>query len=208
MTDQVKTQQNNLGCWLVIGVAILIVLLSQCTKTDPPSPTAKGAVSDHPFAIQSPAPKPQALSTRSAREGIAHFRKVASTSLEGSARLYSLNCYAGLEKAFTWSSLDRCGSFDEIAVQIADRGTGYFTAEERSYFGPEAAAQRYLTAATTAGLSGEEADLRFEKLQAIDRHAKGLPLIGARHNQPVASSPAATPEPSDPARVEGDELDG
>jgi hypothetical protein len=79
--------------------------------------------------------------------------------------VYSQNCYDALGRAFTWRKLDRCGGFDMLAVRAIDDAAAP-PAGERDYFQSEAAAGRYLAAATSAGEPAEEADLRLSQLQA------------------------------------------
>lgn len=154
--------------WVIGGVIGLALVASQCSQT--PATTSNSQVSSDVSveASNSTAVEisvPVSLDQSAIKRGAAQFRLVAATGIDDAAQIYSQNCFDVLEEVFDWHQLDRCGGFDMVAVRWAesdsDASVGAVT-----YFGSEAAAGRYLAAATTNGQNPTDADLRFEQLRA------------------------------------------
>jgi len=99
--------------------------------------------------------------------------------------IYSQNCYDSLTREFTWAKLDRCGAFDLLSVRSLDAEADTPTSES-SYFASEAAAGRYLAAATKAGEKPENADVRLEDLQKRISNIRAVKPVTATPDQSVA----------------------
>jgi hypothetical protein len=117
------------------------------------------------------------------------------------AMIYSQNCYDGLAHSFTWAKLDTCGAFDMLAVRsIADAATTSLV-NEAGYFQSEAAAGRYISAATAAGAPADGADTRLSALQTRVGQAslvgRRSPSASATASNQVAASEEAVPTQRD-----------
>jgi hypothetical protein len=124
-----------------------------------------------------PPPPPQPLSAPAVTRGTTHLRAAVTAEGFSGAMIYSQNCYDALAHQFTWAKLDTCGGFDMLAVRsIAEADTANL-ANEAGYFQSEAAAGRYLAAATAAGEPAREADMRLSDLQTRVRRSA---LVGSR----------------------------
>lgn len=165
---------DNNGCLLLLLCGAVIFVIGKCTSgtgSDSASkynlagdaaPVDANAVADAP-----PAPPPlQPLDALSAKAGFRHFR--LSDGAEGSAGalIYSRNCYEALKRSFSWSRLDTCGAFDVAASSTVGEDAAA-TVEQSEYFEREAAAGRYLAAATGAGEPADDADRRLLALQRL-----------------------------------------
>jgi hypothetical protein len=115
-------------------------------------------------AQQLPAVEP--LSKASVTRGISHFRLAYGVEAFPGAMIYSQNCYDALTHKFTWAKLDACGGFDMLAVRAMEDSDATSLDSEAAYFESEAAAGRYLAAATGGGEAAAEADNRLSNLQA------------------------------------------
>lgn len=134
-------------------------------------------------AVATQAPPPvEALSRTSVGLGATRVALATKEGLAGEM-IYSQNCYDALGRQFSWRKLDQCGGFDVEASKLLGDAEGLdVTTAEAAWFGEEAAAGRYLKAATAAGESAEDADKRLAVLQA---------QIARRH--PVEVEPATQP---------------
>jgi hypothetical protein len=142
-------------------------------------------------AAQTP-PSVQPLKAASVTRGIAHFKLAYRAEGFPGAMIYSQNCYDSLTHKFSWAKLDTCGAFDMLAARAileSESGSG----SETDYFQSEAAAGRFLAAATGGGEESSEADTRLSQLQ--DKAAKTP--------SPLPAKVAAEPAPPD--RNSGDE---
>lgn len=169
--------------WLGCGAAILFVIVSaslarSCNSGGTANNTAAFVDGNVSNAIAArPPPSPQPLRIAAVNRGTGHLRVAVNADGFSGAMIYSQNCYDALGRQFTWAKLDTCGAFDMLAVRsIADADTANF-ANEAGYFQSEAAAGRYLAAATAAGQQAGEADTRLSDLQTRVRRA---PLAGRR----------------------------
>lgn len=161
-----SSQESNTGCWLFAGLVAVVLTLSYCNKKEEPSQPVMEAA-DVSMPVLPPEPVIDELSPDEVSTGFDHFATVAGAMVSGGAQIYSTNCFAALTKSFAWSMLDRCGAFDQAAVRIAGSNSGYFGDSELSYFEPETAAGRYLSATINGGLGSDAADLRLLELQRI-----------------------------------------
>jgi hypothetical protein len=160
------------GCGVaaILGIIVVVILaVGRCgSSTDNASyPTVNelNANMSNAIAAQSP-PPPEPLNAASIARGTGHLRLAVTAEGLSGAMIYSQNCYDALAREFTWAKLDACGAFDLLAVRsITDADTGGL-ANEADYFQSEAAAGRYLAAATGAGEPAPEADQRLSQLQA------------------------------------------
>ena len=128
---------------------------------------------------------PLPLDVSAAGRGYGQFRLVSAVHDSASPQIYSRNCYDALGKAFDWHQLDRCGGFDALAARAIEQDDSADD-DEVTYFQSEAAATRFLQAATTAGLDTTEADERWSKLQQMALKAK-LPKA-AVSQEPLGSA--------------------
>ena len=156
-----------LGCGLVAAVLLGIGAISKCSGTPAPDNAAAnfidGSVSNG-IAAQTPTPV-EPLNAAAVTRGTAHLRLAITAEGFPGAMIYSQNCYDSLAHRFAWAKLDTCGAFDMLAVRsIADADTANLTTET-GYFQSEAAAGRYLAAATAAGEPATAADSRLSQLQ-------------------------------------------
>lgn len=164
--DTAKTLENNSGCLWLGGIAGVILLVSQCSKTDT-SASSAWTPSPAPTSIPEPAPSaPPPMTEQSQADfklGTANFSKAAAVDDATSAVIYSKNCYAALEAKFSWEKLDRCGAFDAMAAReiMAEGMTGDVT--ETDYLSEESSAQRYINAGTRHGAEASAMDVRWDK---------------------------------------------
>jgi hypothetical protein len=157
---------------LAIGVAIcvgvgLIVLIGECSTPHETSAVqaAKAAPEAIATAIATDAiPPVEALDVAAVRKGHDHLRLASKEGLAGEM-IYSQNCYDALTHHFDWAKLDVCGSFDVSAAQTLDGDDAAGSDAELAWFDSEAAAGRYLKAATAAGEDADEADRRLDRLK-------------------------------------------
>jgi len=176
----------------VVGGAIAAValLISQLPSASQKAGSQRNATNLAPQAIATALatdtiPPVQALSAAAVRKGVRHLGLAMSEGLPGEM-IYSQNCYDALTRHFTWAKLDICGAFDIAAAnELGDNEAKAFEAEI-AWFQSEAAAGRYLKAATAAGELADEADTRLDTLQT--RVAKVRPTEQAA----TATQPSAT----------------
>lgn len=173
------------GCALLVGGIILVLLIGQCSGDTANSNaleamnTANADMSNS-IAAQTPPPV-EPLNAASVSRGGAHYRTAFAAEAFPGAMIYSQNCYDALSREFTWAKLDQCGGFDMLAVRAIDVADMSVPTSERDYFQSEAAAGRYLAAATGAGEPATDADQRLSQLQAR----------AARERAPARPRPAA-----------------
>jgi len=174
---------NWVGCAILAVIALGIGAVSQCSRRTGADNSAAFVDTNVSNGIAAQAPPPvQPLSMPAATRGIAHLRLAVTAEGFPGAMIYSQNCYDALAHHFSWAKLDTCGAFDMLAARsIADADTSAL-ANEAGYFQSEAAAGRYLAAATAAGEAAGEADRRLSQLQA--RAARG-PVAGRRAPAPA-----------------------
>jgi hypothetical protein len=170
------------GSWglgvLVIAILAFIAMVSKCSSSPDALDTTStnlmdGNISAGVAAQQPPAVEP--LSKASVTRGISHFRLAYGAEAFPGAMIYSQNCYDALTHKFTWAKLDICGAVDMLAVRAILTADSANLDSETAYFESEAAAGRYLAAATGGGELAAEADNRLIDLQARTARAT-LPL--------------------------------
>ncbi len=202
---------------LVVGFVFLL-LVNQCSSRDDSANNMASNALDTNMTLEEPASAPppvEPLSAASVAGGMAHLRMAFAAEAFPGAMIYSQNCYDALSRQFSWARLDQCGGFDMLAVRsMNDADTGDLT-DEVGYFESEAAATRYLAAATAAGEDASEADNRLAALQAQSGRARlvapASPPDLAEYDTDLANAAAnaSSPDPPDPYVNEGrdDSLD-
>lgn len=187
MVKLVKQSAGNetVGYIVVAGIIAFILLVGQCSENSGTSDVsalmnASNAEMGNAIAAQGPPPV-QPLSEVNVRKGLSHLRLAVSAEGFSGAMIYSQNCYDALTREFTWAKLDQCGGADMLAVRSIEDIDASELSSEAAYFQSEAAAGRYLAAATGAGQPPAEADTRLSQLES--RAAKARPAV-----RPVASS--------------------
>ena len=167
-------QPKNEGCIVGVIIAGLIVVALSVGKC---SSTTTGNTSDASasnmaagnintaVAAQGPPPV-QPLSETAVKQGVVQLRLAEKAESLSGAMVYSQNCYDALVHQFSWSKLDACGAADMLAVRTVPEVDVTGLDSEAKYFDSEAAAGRYLAAATGAGEAADEADRRLSQLQA------------------------------------------
>jgi hypothetical protein len=190
--SQPSVQKPDNGCAIavVIGVIVLLILaVGRCSGNRAGDNSASSAYNsanaDMSNAIAAQTPPPvEPLNAASVTRGTTHLRTAVTAEGFSGAMIYSQNCYDALTRAFTWAKLDTCGAFDLLAVRSIARADTAGINSEASWFQSEAAAGRYLAAATGAGQPGAQADTRLSHLQArIARaHTAGRPVPAAAND--------------------------
>jgi hypothetical protein len=198
-----------LGCVLVVGVVLLLVTIGRCSTTAPTvntSDTLNQATADMGNAIAAQTPQPvEPLSPASVARGVAHLRLAFNAENLSGAMIYSQNCYDALAHQFTWPRLDQCGAFDMLAVRsLPEAGTAGLD-NEAAYFQSEAAAGRYLAAATGAGEPAGEADTRLSALQGGVAHVRAVARRPAPAAEGNAANAAADPFANETSEANADE---
>jgi hypothetical protein len=175
------------GCGLLTGIIVLIIVIGKCSwSSDTTGANLMDAMNTanadmgNAIAAQESAPV-EPLSAPGIARGIAHLRVAFAAEGMSGAMVYSQNCYDALAHQFGWTKLDQCGGFDMLAVRsLADADTAGL-ANEAAYFQSEAAAGRYLAAATSAGEPPGDADQRLSHLQS---RVAQLRLVAQRPSEP------------------------
>jgi hypothetical protein len=187
----VAKQPNNGGCILtaiVIGLIVVAVGVGKCSSdttsntTDLSASNMAAANISTAVAAQGPPPV-QPLSEPAIKSGVAQLRQAEKAESLSGAMIYSQNCYDALGHQFSWTKLDACGAADMLALRTVPEVDVAALDSEAKYFDSEAAAGRYLAAATGAGEPADEADQRLSQLQARVAHTP-LPV----------HKPAVTPD--------------
>jgi hypothetical protein len=179
-----KSADDSAGWMWGGGIVLLIVFLvgvGKCSSDTVSTNIADSAASNMADANISAAisaqgpPAVEPLSEAGVKQGLAQLRLAEKAESLSGAMIYSQNCYDALSHQFSWTKLDSCGAADMLAVRtLPEIDTAPLDAELK-YFGSEAAAGRYLAAATGAGQPADEADKRLSQLQARVAHA-ALPV--------------------------------
>lgn len=192
------------GCAVIALIALAIFGISKCVPTFAPTTDniAATATTNAQQAISASitsqtVPPVIPFSKSSATKGVA--RQKLAFSKEGLAgeMIFSQNCYDALSHAFAWHKLDECGAADLAAVGALGDADTTDDDKEAAWFESEAAAGRYLRAATAAGLDADTADARLSKLQETVRRtsprAKETASSGALDNilEPAGAGNAA-----------------
>jgi hypothetical protein len=167
-----KNGSNNVGWLALAGVIGLILAIGKCSG---PTKTAQ-SFSSPSLANQVEAMAPvnapvEPLAPAAVKLGASHLRAALSAEGMSGAMIYSQNCYDALTRDFSWSKLDKCGAVDMLSVRAVSSLDAEGLAAEITYFEPEAAAGRYLAAATKAGQDTAAADSRLEGLQRLAERA-------------------------------------
>ncbi|MEA2885144.1 MAG: hypothetical protein QOH32_4400 [Bradyrhizobium sp.] len=188
-----------IGAAIVIGAIFFLLLIVGKCSSNTTSNTADLSASNmaaenisSAVAAQGPPPV-QPLSEPAVKEGLAQLRLAEKAESLSGAMIYSENCYDALSHQFSWSKLDSCGAADMLAVRTLPELDLSSLDSEAKYFESEAAAGRYLAAATGAGEAADEADRRLSQLQARVKHTP-LPV----------HKPAVVPDD----RLMGNDVDG
>lgn len=167
-------QSSSNGCMgfvVIIGIVIVLAGLGRCGTSSTTSGNSleaastemtqdlKTAVAAQPTKVVEP------LSTPSVARGVRQEHLAFAAEGLSGAMIFSQNCYDALSRSFDWKRLDRCGAADLAASRSVPEGDSSQLEKESVYFDSEAAAQRYLGAATAAGEEAGEADRRLEDLK-------------------------------------------
>jgi len=171
-------QPDNTGCILIAGIAgviILALMIGKCSSDTTSNTTdltaANMAASNISTAVAAQGPPPvQPLSEAAIKTGTAQLRQAERAESLSGAMIYSQNCYDALSRQFSWTKLDSCGAADMLAVRTVPEIDIAGLDSEAKYFDSEAAAGRYLAAATGASEPADEADRRLSQLQARVAH--------------------------------------
>lgn len=173
MVDDTPTNDKKFG-WFVVAIFVgLVALTSQCSGSNVPKLDNGSSLASDTYvnSVTAAAPAPiVALDKSGVLRGGAQFRLVNASGVSGGAKIFSENCYDALSKSFDSHQLDRCGGFDQVAVKAVEDGAEI----DADYFQSEAAAGRYLSAATGAGLNPSEADLRLATLAQMASKVRGV----------------------------------
>ncbi|WP_157073560.1 hypothetical protein [Sphingomonas soli] len=148
-----------------MGIVVLLMALAKCVPSQQTSQHFGSPSLENQIAAIEPPPTVDPLNPRSVELGVQHLRAVLGAEGISGAMIYSQNCYDALARDFSWKMLDRCGAFDMLAVKAVEGGDMSGLDSEAQYFDPEAAAGRYLAAATKAGEEAGKADVRLEALK-------------------------------------------
>lgn len=165
--------QSNPGCFVLVAIAVIVVLVSQCDGKKSsevaalPSEASRASIDATATPTGPPPVTEQAQSDLKA--GRKAFGKALAVDDATAAMVFSKNCYAALGDAFTWAKLDQCGSFDATAAQnvLSEEMTG--DQAELYYFDGEAAAQRFLSTGINHGADADTMDARWEGISAFAR---------------------------------------
>jgi len=178
------TSNDTVGYVVVGGIIAFILLVAQCSDSSENSNVStlmnvSNAEMGNAIAAQGPPPV-RPLSEVGVSQGVSHLRLAVNAEGFSGAMVYSQNCYDALTREFTWAKLDQCGGADLLAVRAMKDVDNAELSSEAAYFQSEAAAGRYLAAATGAGQPPAEADTRLSQLES--RAARARPAV-----RPVAS---------------------
>lgn len=194
----VPQQQDSTGCAIlaVIMVGIgLVAGVSKCssstTSTNTTDLSGSNLIAQNissAVAAQGPPPV-QPLSESAVKQGTAQVRQAEKAESLSGAMIYSENCYDALSHQFSWKKLDSCGAADMLAVRTVSEIDVAGLDNEVKYFDSEAAAGRYLAAATGAGEPAGEADRRLSDLQTRVARAP-LPIRKPTPSDPVIGNSA------------------
>jgi hypothetical protein len=164
-----KGQEGCTGLVAIVGFIMFVILVGKCSSSPDTSASGLANVMDSNISAGVAAqalPKVEPLNSGGIARGIAHFRLAYRAEGAAGAMVYSQNCYDALVHKFGWTKLDTCGAFDMLAVRAMDEAEPAGPGGEPDYFQSEAAAGRYLAAATGAGEASSEADKRLGDLQS------------------------------------------
>lgn len=160
-----KSNPLGTGCLWIVGIIVLLMVLAKCVPSQQTSQNFGSPSLENQIAsIEAPAVV-EPLDEASVKQGTQHIRAVFEAEGISGAMIYSQNCYDGLARDFSWKMLDRCGAFDMLAIRATEGSDMSGLNSEAQYFEPEAAAGRYLAAATKAGEEASKADARLEAVK-------------------------------------------
>lgn len=162
----------------IIAIVLGIAVLSTCSQKSSTSGQSSQFAAFPTVAPSANTPEPPTPMTELAsvdlRQGQTMFTKIADVADPASAAIYSRNCYAALADKFTWTKLDRCGTFDAMAAQVAMSEEFGGSAADASYLESESAAQRYLAAGTAHGGVASVMDDRWAKVGEFAQAARAV----------------------------------
>lgn len=160
-----------LGFGLMVWVANLGRTNTVASSTSTPQSTEINSTLGSTEAALTPVP-PLTLDPSAAQRGYRQFQIIAAAHVPGGSEIFSQNCYGALGKPFDWHQLDRCGAYDALAARWTEENDSVAGNDDLTYFQSEAAATRYLRAATSGGLPADQADSRWAALQRMARKAR------------------------------------
>jgi hypothetical protein len=173
-------QRDNSLKWIIAaiaGIGFLVWIASLGgTNTDavsssaPQSTEANNTLESTEAELRPPQPMP--FDGSAAQRGYRQFQMIAAAHVPGSSEIFSRNCYEAVGKPIDWHQLDRCGAYDALAVRWTEENDDVAGNDDLTYFQSEAAATRYLQAATAGGLAAGQADARWATLQSMALKAR------------------------------------
>ena len=161
--------QNSKGAVLGLILAGIVGfgLLRSCSDA---TPAASTNLSEAPATllenVEAPsAPVPPAPNEALVRRAARHLRLALDAEGFSGAMIYSQNCFASLDRQFSWSKLDQCGAFDSLAQLAIDQDQSL--GPEQRYFEKNALGGRLTAAAGKSGSTAETAQEHFSTLAEI-----------------------------------------
>jgi hypothetical protein len=204
----------------LVGATILISRCSDTTTSSSIEPAANAMDSDLVNEISTPlsvaskqAPKPDPAASRRAA---VHLRLSLDAEGFSGAMVYSQNCYASLERKFSWRKLDQCAAYDTL-VQVGATSAPDLSSGEGEYFSKANVRQRFDLAASGDGTDASSIEEHFTVLQSAALARLPDLQVAAEQSSPDAAEQAETTDapPADdhwaPSLLDTDtenELDG
>ncbi|SOB80744.1 hypothetical protein SAMN06297144_1215 [Sphingomonas guangdongensis] len=177
------------GLLAVIGLASSDGGSDQATTPEPVVAASQAAAP--------PEPAPPEVESDAIRRADRHAELAIGAEGASGAMVYSVNCWAAVERSFSLATLDRCGAFDALARRV--RMDPAELAAESAWFDATAANERYAATAKAGGM---------EPVVAGERLARVLALADAEVLEPRLPAPAeAEIEAIDAGSDDGDVSD-
>jgi hypothetical protein len=176
--------------YVILGIGGASLFFSSLSNNEP-VPEANTSFEAMPSAVEPVAelvpsavvPEPHA---EAARKAVSHLRLALDAEGFPGAMLYSQNCFASLERQFSWEKLDQCGSFDALARLGATEAVDIPLAET-AYFEEVTTSQRFMRGALAAQADEQSVRSHFADLQTV---ALGFLTDLQTVEQPLKSEPA------------------
>lgn len=171
------------GCAWLLGLGCLLALIVTVSGRGGSDRTIvpKPFVDPTPVAAGSAPAPPAPVEAANIRRANRHAELAVGAEGASGAMVYSVNCWASVERLFSPASLDRCGAFDALARRVSMNPLQF--APEAAWFDPEATAERFRAAAVAGGMDASLAG---------DRYALVMELADAEVLEPRAPSSSQT----------------
>lgn len=197
-----NSASSNIGCLVLAGIVGLILAIGKCSAPTETTQSFSSPSLANQVEAMAPVSAPvQPLAPPAVKLGGVHLKAALNAEGVSGAMIYSQNCYDALTHDFTWSKLDRCGAVDLLSVRAASSLDAEGLGAEVTYFESEAAAGRYLAAATKAGQDAAAADARLEELRRLTDRAI-LPVRKPVVTPAIEETPAVEDDEAGPAENE------